>query len=445
MAQSPTVPMDNRRALPPPVESSRPGPGDWVNKGGAVFDGDYITLRCNAWDGMTAYHSWDWNTLQVAGDKGEARPTPTRNKRTPGPGEGLRSSEGGPDRLSLQRVRMDNKFSFCIRRIIFDAERQAYVLPSWTAWQDRRPIKMTDTVVFLVPNDPSRVLGTRNPPSSLGNNGDYAVGLYEFPLATRADLDNTGLGGGVATFLSFGFWQNGVDFLNQSRCVWTFNSVYDNRQNLVYGGNVINIQNMWTKVKSGNVGVGQFITSPLLGIINSTFTSGRNLAIHDSWVDGKILRLSLISNDHADTEGWIIDGWHGNTYPVQRAMLPTEPPPVTQETRTPILVGRRPDPPPYIPNLTDQIRHPPPIPPPVVDANGHTNPSMTIDPVTGTARNTWLEHATQEQNPDDCFDYISKLIYGKRWALLSIGERINLTALAAFGVFAGVEIAIKEI
>lgn len=416
-------PNDNRRALPPPVEDSDPGPSDWMSKFGPVCDGDYITLRNKAWGGITAEHSWD------------ASPT------TPVPGGvlvfGMKWKDGknntGPQPLQLRRTRMDNEFSFCIRRVEFNFEKKCWVLPSWKAWKDRKPLSTADNVVLLCPNSPDLALGTRNPPNSMGNNGDYKVELVHFPLITTSDVINASASGMFARILTGGFWKSkNVDFVNQSRCVWGFHSIGPTApdRGLVYGGSPINIRNMWTEIRAQETKIYEFIGGSVVPvIINKNWHGGRNLT-QAAGSNGKVIKLALHNKDTDDKAGWIIDAWHGNRYPVQRAMIPRTPPPAStdddeqegvqgddDEGDTKVV---------EVPDLTDQIRHPPEV------------EGMEVDERTGAAVHKELEKNTQKQNPQSSrwfLDWAAILLFGKRWKECDYLEQITIAALLALGGF----------
>ena len=419
---------DNRSAMPPPVESNRPGPSDWVSKNGSVFDGDYITIRNNAWGGTTMKHSWNGTSpggIEVTADK-------LKN-----------AGSGGPPHLPLSKVRMDNKYTWCIRRVVFDNDKKAWVLPSWTAWKDRSPISMSDRVVFLCPNDPDLVLGTKSP-GTYGNNGDYRCELVKFPLATKDQLVGSGVTGHLSRIVSLGFWRDdkkNVDFLNQSRCVWTFHSPAGGGQGSVkYGSSPLNIRNMWTEIKSKETGIWDAIGGAQVSLINyavvSTFNGGRNLT-QASGSGGSVVKLALTNKDRDDKAMWIIDGWYGNRYPVQRAVIPSHPPPpadIEEEEDDPTRPMRRPDPPTWIPDLHEQIKNPPPI-----------IPGLTLDDKTGTNKHSGLEDSTRSQNPFSLLDYISNAVFGSRWSEISYLQQITMVGLIALGVIVIADDIIKAL
>lgn len=401
--------MSNIRALPPPNVADRPGPGDWVNLYGSIFDGDYITLRNSAWGGTTIKHAWSSDTNTASG----THITAEKHKNV---------NDHGPKPLNLMPVRMDNAYSFCIRRVIFDSDKKAWVLPSWDAWQSRTPINITDHVIFLCPNDPNLVMGTKNP-GTYGNNGDYKCRLEPFPIATVDDLVSHSATGHLQRIISMGFWRNdknSVDFLNQSRFVWTFRSTFAGRM-LCYGS-AVNIRNVWTEVKARESTIWDAVGGAQVSIINhlivSNFRGGRNLT-QASGSDGSVVKLALTNHDKDDKACWVIDGWHGNRYPVQRALIPVEAPPnpVPAEPDAPV-------PPPIdIPDLTDQILRPPPA-----------QPGLTFETITGTTTQTSLSHATLLQNPDSVLDTISKSLFGQKWNHISYLQQITLGGLIALGV-----------
>lgn len=406
----------NLDALPPPIIDPRPGPSDWMNVNGPVCDGDYITFRNNAWSGVVISHGWNPSTNRVNG-------TEVRGIKNPN-----QKPSNKPKELNVSR--MDNRYTFCVRRMEFDSDKKAWVLPHWTAWKDRLPIKVTDHVCFLVPNDPSLALGTDNPPG-FGNNGDYRVKLVDFPLATKDTLINHTVTGHLQKIVSLGFWRddkNNVDFLNQSRCVWTFHNFGANQsQSIVMSGSPLNIRNMWTEIRAKETQIWEFIGNGPASIgtlINKTFHGGRNLT-QAAGSGGSTIKLALHNKDTDDKAGWIIDAWHGNRYPVQRALVPVEPPPLNPDLP--------PEQQPEVPDLTEQIQNPVQV------------PGMTYDPTTGTNIHTGLEEALQGQNPDDFWDIIAKFFYGKKWNHLTYTEQFSILALIGLGGYVGVNKALDRV
>lgn len=417
--------MGNLRAMPDPVISQRPGPTDWVNKNGAVFDGDLVTLRNNAWNGTTIAHSWALEVNQPGGT--EVKGVRIKNEKN-----------AGPKPLYLAKVRMDNAYTFCVRKVVFDPNKKAWVLPSWHAWKDRKPLGITDHVVFLCPNDPSLVMGTKVPPT-YGNNGDYKVKLVPFPLTTQAELTGHTLGGTIRRLVSLGFWRedkHNVDFLNQSRCVWSFKNIYDSKQNLSFGGSPINIRNMWTEIKDREMNIWDAVGGAqigiIAGIINSTWKGGRNLT-QAAGSEGASVKLALSNKDRDDKAGWIIDGWHGNRYPVQRALVPAvAPPPAPEGEDLPPQEEGTPPPTIVVPNLEEQISNPPPV-----------TPGMVFSPETGTTITEELEKSTQRQNPENLLDMISRALFGDRWSNISFTQQFILAAALALGIIMVADEGIK--
>lgn len=383
----------NRDAMPPMEVSPRPGPSDWINKNGSVCDGDLITLRNLAWKGCTVKHSWNAAAL------------------VPG-GVLVNGEKHAQGKITLARTRMDNEFSFVIRRLVFDHDKVAFTMPSWTAWKDRKPITKKDYFCLLAPNDPWLAMGTREPPNSAGNNGDYKVGLFPFPVCTSAELNQHTIKGFLKNAVSFGFWKASkkhIDFLQQSRCVWSFHAIgVDNPDGPVsFGSSPINIRNTWTEMKSQSIQWWEFVASnqvTLVGnIINRTFHGGRNLTMA-AGSGGNVVKLALHNNDTDDKAGWIIDGWHGNQYAVQRSLVPT----------TAVPPGSEP-----VPNLDDQRTHPPPSIPGL----------LVLDPNTGTNVNIGLPAALDNQNPYSILDWICYYLFKQRWANLGALDRMKVVVI----------------
>ena len=431
MAERETTPLNNRRALPPTnLSETRSASTEWINLAGSVMDGDYITLRNKAWKGTTMTHSWNPATLNAVEDsKVSAIKTPDEGKRGPAP-------------LSLNPVRMDNPYTFCIRRIEFNTQKKAWVLPSWDAWKQRRPLNVDDYFVLLCPNSPDLVLGTKNPPNTYANNGDYACKLVPFPLVTASDVTENTVSGHFQRVVSFGFWtSNRVDFLSQSRCIWRAHSIApDSRKGLIYGSVPVNIRNMWTAIKSAETSILTMVTGGAIPfIINKTFNGGRNLT-QAAGSGGKTVKLALSNHDRDDKSGWIIDGWHGNRYPVQRVIIPKTAPPVAPE-EDPGRPGVPPVPYPevVIPDLVEQIKRPPP-----------TVPGTTIDIDTGTLKPSGLESQTQHQNSKSWLEslsllnMVSSILLGKKWDELTLLQQMAIGASIAVIILILLEFGISS-
>ena len=369
-------------AVPPPQIATRPGPSDWAQIGSSIYDGDYVVLRNNAWKGCTIYHST--GAQEVRGEK-----------------------KSGGD-VSVSRI--DNQYAWCIRKVIFDADVKAFVLPTLEILPRRQPILKSDFVVFIAPNNPDLVMGTQKP-QPFGNNGDYRVQLIHFPLVTANQLTNYGVTEKFKRFISFGLWNNEkkqIDFLAQALGVWTFHAIgVDNQPQIVYGSKPLNIRNVWTEFKSKEASIWDS-RNPIALIVQSTFHGGRNLTMA-AGSNGQTVKLALSNKDSDDKAGWIIDGWHGNHYPVQRVLAPVQQPPPPPQVAPGVPAPQQP-----IPNLTEMIQKPPPI----------DIPGLTYDPQTGVNRPTTLESKTQDQQRRTWLERMVYRILGVYWDDMSYLQQI---------------------
>lgn len=368
--------------VPPPEIAVRPGPSDWAQIGSSIYDGDYVVLRNKAWKGCTIYHSSGAREV-----RGEKKP-------------------GGDVPVS----RIDNQYAWCIRKVIFDTSVKAFVLPTLEILPQRQPILKSDYVVFIAPDSPDMVMGTKKPPPS-GNNGDYRVQLIHFPLVTENHLTNSGAAQKLQRFVSFGMWnneRNHIDFLAQALGVWTFHTVgVDNQPQIVYGSRPMNIRNVWTEFKSKEASIWDS-GSPVALIIQSTFHGGRNLTMA-AGSNGQTVKLALSNKDSDDKAGWIIDGWHGNHYPVQRVLAPVQQPPPPPQIEPGVPAPQH-----TIPDLTEMIQNPPP----------QEIPGLTYDPQTGTNRPTTLENQTQHQERRTWLEKMVYRILGVYWDDMSYLQQI---------------------
>lgn len=340
-----------------------------------VYDGDYITLRNKAWGGTTIAHSTANQTVRGF-----------KNKTT-----------------KVTTYEPANDFSFVIRRVEFNATLKCFVLPPLPQMSDRKAIMRDDYLIFISANSTDYAMGTRRPPPA-GNNGDYRVGLYHFPIVTNNYLNNTPIGERAKRFISFGYWnneRNGIDFMAQATCIWTFHSVsVDNNIGMRYGGTPINIRNIWTELKAKEASIWDS-GSPLALLIQSTFNGGRNLTMA-AGSGGSTVKLALHNKNTDDKAGWIIDAWKGNDYPVYR----------WKDKEKETAPADDPPPPPapiVIPGMTPLIR-------PDVDA---PPPNTTYDPLTNSWLQTGLERLTSMQDLRSWMNKTFTSVFGVDWNDLS--------------------------
>lgn len=407
---------ENKGVSLSPVVPSTPGPSDWISRGDPVRDGDYVTLQNRAWGGTTVESS-------------------IGNQEV----EGAKKPSG---RFYLREIRLDNDYTFVIRKIVFDKDKKCFVLPTLGVPDDRKVINKTDFVVFINSRSNDYVLGTRNPPHN-GNNGDYRVSLIQFPLVTANDLLTDSLTNKLALIATAGFWREnrGVDFLNQSRCIWSFHSVgIDNDPAVRYGQGRMNIRNLWTAMREKETQIWELI-SPLGAVatvayaIHSTANGGRNLT-QAKGSDGRVVKLALHNKDTDDKALWQLNGWFGEFYPVQRVAMPRTPPPAPNPSEpvpeegvsVPALPGASPD----------GSTGPPP---------GEVGPpGTTWDPATRTWRQTALETATQ--NDQDLFKWYDKLLmrlFGTTWDRMPFYFKILAVGLVSLILVISVDEVVKAL
>ena len=407
-----TIPANtNRQAVPMPEVAPRPGASDWCQVGNSVFDGDYVVLRNKAWDGITVSHQG----VDVRGNH---------------------NHEG-----SLQYVnRLDSEYSWCIRKVVFNAEIKAFVLPNLKPRAQRDPISKSDFVVFIATNSVDYVMGTENPPH-IGSNGDYQVRLIHYALVTTNQLTTASAAEKARRLLSFGLWnseKHSTYFLAQSRCIWTFHNIgSSNDQRLTFGGAAFNIRNIWTEIRaketriweSAGVLGPQILVNQIASIIHRTYNGGRNLT-QAAGSDGAVVKLALHNDDTDDKAGWIVDGWKGKYYPVQRVLLPTEKPPAPPPLPPAQVEPQRP-----IPQLTETILHPP----------SQYVPGLTYDPETCTQRTTKLEQDSQGQDHREWWEKLIFRLIGVNWGDLDYLQQALVIGAATLIVIAAVEVGIKSV
>lgn len=382
----------NAAAVPLPIKSefSR----DYARKGDVIFDGDYITLRNLAWGGVTLSHA--------SGGKQVS---------------GFRKPGGDLDLGTIA-----NAYSWCIRKIVYDTEKKAFVLPHLKVRPERGALTKQDYFVLICPDTPDLVLGTRLPPT-YGNNGDYRCELINFVLANVEEVHQNTAVGFAQRFISAGFWnsdKNNVDFVNQSRCIWEFHGGDQNE--IVYGAK-FNIRNLWSEVKARETSMWQAAGGAQWGLIGTTiqktFNGGRNLT-QAAGSGGSVVKLALTNKDNDDKANWILDPWDGNHYPVQRVYIPTDaPPPGVDLTSLPVLHYRQ-----------------------GIETTVGTD---QYDPTTDSANQDALEDKTKDQNKENWIDWLCRLVFGKRWNQLNTQQSLIIVALVPLFLFGVTEIIIKKI
>ena len=436
----------------PPVPRAGSRATEWMMNGGALFDGDYVTLRSKAWGGVTIAHSWSGNGR--------------------GNGTSVTGEQKAKGELKMKSpMSMANKYSFCIRVMYFDNNKKAWFLKRRAdAWKDKIPIAKTDHVCFLVPNDPNMALGTRDPPNGWANNGDYQCELVPMPVCNVDEITAHTPLGMLRTWVSPGLWRgskDAVDFLSQSRAVWSFHSIGpDNSQNLTINGNAINIRNMWTAIKSQETTIWNYAGHGIVAYaINKTFNGGRNLTMA-AGSGGRTVKLALHNKDADDKAGWIINHWAGvSPVAAQRVAAPRTVPftcvgsgrieempaveyqrlveriragevvedapciPVVPQAPPPDPTPVNPTAPPRVPVAPTPITD---IPTPVLGPNQTITTcrerNMTLSPETGQCEYSGLVEALEAQNAPGLLDHIATLLGFGRWRDVPYTYKIGVAA-----------------
>lgn len=379
--------------------------------GGPVLDGQVVTLRNLAWGGTTVDHAWPV-------------------------GEGTRvSATKNPNGdFTVSPVRMDNRYSWIIRKVTFSVEKRGWVMDP-DGWKKQEPITKDDYVIFLEPNSPNMVLGTRKPPNVLATNSNYRVELVDFPLLrhlrTAAET--------VGTFFSLGFYSP-ENWVTQSRVIWTFSGVPSPRGELTYGSAPLHIQNEFTDAWSYGWGGDRpwdFKNKAEGRRVNKEYNGGRYLT-QASNSDGETVKLAFENDPGDDKSRWIIDSWYGNHYPIPIVATVGTP---TDEERQDSASPSNPNPGPTpIPeNFTN------PAVPPVAYGPDGKQLEMEWDPVAGIWHAKGLATATQGQNPYTWWDWVAQTVFGKdRWQDMTVIEQGEAMLLIAGGLLIVGVLVVKE-
>jgi hypothetical protein len=344
----------------PDLGPSAPGVAT-ITPYGTVLDGDYIQLTANAWHGIVVKH--DFNS--VTGVKCQGRESPPQTTQ-------------------------DNEYTFQIRRVEFNPDLKAFVVPTYTPGHGV-PMQR-DHLFILIASRNSKTLCTRNP-GPLGNNGDYQCTLGDFPLITQNSINSNNVAELAKRMISLGFWNNEhtcVDFLQQALHVWQFHVFGNAQDNMVRYGDQFNIRNTWTFYKAQEASI--FASgSPLAYTIQATFNGGRNLTMA-AGSNGSVVKLALSNDDHDDKAVWTLEAWAGTRYPIPRMFDPNHVVRGQQETST--------------------------------------VPGTVWDPLTRTFRATGIEVATQNnQNLRSWISRILRSILGFSWDDFSLLQKAALIAV----------------
>jgi hypothetical protein len=363
---------------------------DWITFHGPIKDGDFITLRSNAWGGTALKHT----PIGVIGEQ--------------------RSS-------NLQANNFVNLYSWTIRKIELDLVLKAWVMPTLSTSIGSRPaLTKEDYFILICSGTADLVLGTRTPPP-IGNNGDYSCELRQFVAVTANQLSNTGATEMAHRFVSAGMWNNEsktVDFVAQSTCVWSFHGASLDSISALSYGKAINVRNVWTEVKTQYAHIMDH-GSPLALVVQRSFKGGRNLSMA-AGSGGQAIKLALTNQDGDDKAIWWMDSWNGHQYPVPRVLRTTEPaPPYTPQTN------------PTVP--ADKVTYTPPDTLHMVTQPNTNVPGLTYDPVTGMPSHRGLETRTQNQDKRGLWEKFLFDVFGIVWADVSyiqIGVALAIVLVA---------------
>lgn len=380
---------------------------------GPILDGHLVTMRNLAWHGTTIDHAWP-------------------------AGSGTRvSATWAPNGVfTIDPLRMDNRYSWIIRKVTFSVARRAWVMDP-DGWKRGDPITKDDYVMFFQPNSPNMVMGTRKPSNALITNANYRVELVDFRILTHLRTTAETVG----TFFSLGFYSP-ESWVTQSRVIWSFQGTsFGPRGELLYGM-PLHVVNEYTDAWSYGWG-GDYpwnYANKLEGERKSKEFNGGRFLTQAANSDGEVVKLALHNNRDDDKSQWIMDSWYGNNYSVPIAINAGTP------TAQEILDSASPsNPHPVqvdVSDLSGQWNDP--ATPPVAYGSDGRLLEMEWDPVAGVWHAKGLAESTLGQNPRTWWDWIATTFFNKdRWQDLTIAEQGEATLILAGGLLAGGILATK--
>jgi len=274
-------------------------PPDWVHLGQVVWDGDFISLRNEAWkkDGGTILTHSESVGLVTAN---------------------IDAEKSGNESLYVSGriahpAKMGNKYTWMIRKCRYDAAKMNWIIDNFDM-NNRTQILLGDRFMLHEAMGPLSseaapwVMGTDAPAHlAFVDNGNYRVKRMPMIMNT-----NTGM-------CSMGATRNNSDckdHLDVAACVWYFASVSgltSTTSAVNYGNMKYLLRNEWTH-HAVQFGRG----------FNSA-ADGRNL----TQADGQFhtVKLAEANNNSVDRSQWYVESWAGYWYPVARHLdaAPLEP------------------------------------------------------------------------------------------------------------------------
>lgn len=283
------------------LQSPAGTPNDRIFKGSPIYDGDWVTLRNEAWKGTTI----------------------KRNGKAPNV-TAIKLQGGNLSGRLGATAKQEHEFSWSIRSIEWKAASGTWMTDSLD-FTNRKQICYGKPFVLFAPGADHLVMATEIPSHMpTANNGDYRVKQLEYRVENISNLCK----GAQRAWTKR---SNCLDFIDASTRIWYFEALNHRDLNMpVKFGDKLFVRNMFTMTKALQYDGGAmnrfwngFKSSgvPALGLIGAAmkFNGGRNLT-QASGSDGATVKLALSNHDSDDKSRWVVDAWLGNNYPVRRSL-----------------------------------------------------------------------------------------------------------------------------
>lgn len=256
------------------ANSEKKAPPPWIFFNQAVFDGDWISFKNNAW------------------------PENGGSVVCRGNGPFVTSLDGNAVRRHFDRVEPNataqqaNRFTWCIRRCYLNTETQTWWITSYDLSQ-QNPISFDEPFVLLSP-DANMCMGTDMPnKTGFTNNGDYRVKVVPLDFMKI----NKPCGAlGIRLFSSAGCH----DWIDFSTRVWYFKKKTPLQNSSVQYAQDLLVRNFYQIAKESD-------------LMNR---DGRNLTQANG--HGDIVKLALHNDDSIDRSVWKVYPWQVHKNQVRR-------------------------------------------------------------------------------------------------------------------------------
>jgi hypothetical protein len=285
-------------------------PPEWIFEGQAVFDGDWISLKNNAWANRGG------SVLRRNGNSGG-------NTDTTGGREVERHFSGvEPNAMSSQ----SNQWTWCIRRCFLDDKTSTWHITDFDL-SKQVPVGYNEPFILLDPSE-NWCLGTDVPiHTGLSNNGDYRVKSVPLEFLTMdkpCGLLSAAFGTTFRGFTS----RDCKDWLDMSTRVWYFKPKSSSATSPVTYGSDVQVRNFYTVAKDWwrtNRPLSQAVqglwNGALVGSIVSlmvNYNGGRNLTQKDGAPE--VVKLALTNDDSIDRSNWKVFPWQVNKWQIRRSL-----------------------------------------------------------------------------------------------------------------------------